>query len=156
MRKLALVTGLLAAMLVPAAGFAGQEGAFRAELSGKGQEPAVETMATGAADFKASPDGKALDYKLTVEGLTDVSAAHIHLGKMGQSGPPVVTLYGGPEKSGAFSGVLKEGTITEKDLVGDLAGKPITALEELIKSGDVYVNVHTKTHPGGEIRGQIN
>ena len=116
----------------------------------------METYAKGDAEFKLSEDKKELGYKLTVQGLADASAAHIHEGKPGAGGPPLVTLFGGPKKEGAFDGVLGEGTITDKNLVGSLAGKTVGDLVKLIESGDAYVNVHTKAHPGGELRGQIN
>ena len=47
------------------------------------------------------------------------------------------------------------GTITEANLVGALAGQPLSALIDEIRSGNTYVNVHTSQFPGGEIRGQI-
>jgi hypothetical protein len=34
-------------------------------------------------------------------------------------------------------------------------GKTVDDLVALIKSGDVYVNVHTAKHPAGEIRGEV-
>jgi hypothetical protein len=55
-----------------------------------------------------------------------------------------------------IDGVLARGTITEADLVGPLAGQPLSALVEAIRSGNAYVNVHTVDHPAGEIRGQLN
>jgi hypothetical protein len=50
---------------------------------------------------------------------------------------------------------LAEGTITEDDLVGGLAGESLEVLIEEIKAGNTYVNVHTSQNPGGEVRGQI-
>jgi hypothetical protein len=73
----------------------------------------------------------------------------------GKNGPPLVNLFTGPKKEGKFSGGLSEGTITAKDLSGDLMGKSLEDLEQLIKSGETYVNVHTVAKPDGEIRGQI-
>lgn len=64
-------------------------------------------------------------------------AAHIHKGKPGKAGPIVVSLCG-PCRSGAH-GVVK------------IDAKTMSA----IKTGDAYVNLHTKKNPNGEIRGQL-
>jgi hypothetical protein len=97
---------------------------------------------------------------LQVEGISDVTQAHIHIGHPGENGPVVVTLFplaGQNElRSGAVSGVLSSGNITAQDLMGPLAGKTLVDLVREIESGNAYVNVHTKTNPGGEIRGQLN
>ena len=58
-------------------------------------------------------------------------------------------------KTGPFSGILATGTITEKNLIGELQGKTVAELMRLIASGKAYVNVLTETHPAGEIRGEI-
>lgn len=128
---------------------------FKARLSGKEQTPTVKTKAKGYATFKVSKDGKEITYKLTVRNIANVTAAHIHEGAKGVSGGPVVGLFSGPKKEGKFSGTLAEGTITDKDLIGSLAGKTVSDLIEMIKAGNAYVNVHTDEHPDGEIRGQI-
>lgn len=129
--------------------------AFRAELTGKEDVPPLETKTKGEAVFKVSKDGKELTYMLKIMDIEDVTAAHIHAGKMGVEGPPVAGLFGGPKKDGMFSGNLAKGTITGKDLVGPLAGKTMGDLVTMIKNGEAYVNVHTIKHPGGEVRGQI-
>ncbi|HEX9320215.1 MAG TPA: CHRD domain-containing protein [Nitrososphaeraceae archaeon] len=36
-----------------------------------------------------------------------------------------------------------------------MKGKSLTDLKTAMANGDTYVNVHTKNHPDGEIRGQI-
>ncbi len=128
---------------------------FKAELSGKEESPAVMTQGSGEAIFTLGKDGKELSYELKVKGLENIAAAHIHAGKMGEEGAPVVGLFGGPKKAGAFSGVLSKGTIMDKDLVGTLAGKTVSDLVAMIKAGGAYVNVHTAKVPTGEIRGQI-
>ncbi|HSQ78220.1 MAG TPA: CHRD domain-containing protein [Nitrospirota bacterium] len=128
---------------------------FKAKLSGKQVTPAVTTKAEGSAEFKLSKDGKELTYHLKVEGIENVTAAHIHTGKMGENGGPVAGLFAGPKKEGKFHGVLAKGTITDNDLVGPLAGKTIADLVAMIKDGSAYVNVHTDKYPDGEIRGQI-
>ncbi len=128
---------------------------FTAKLTGKEEVPAVMTKGSGEAIFKLSKDGKELTYEVKVKGLENIAASHIHAGKKGEEGAPVVGLFAGPKKEGMFSGVLAKGAITDKDLVGPLAGKTIGDLVTMIKEGDAYVNVHTAKVPSGELRGQI-
>ncbi len=149
---------ILLTLVVPAmAGAANQT--FTAHLTGDQGVPPVKTEASGEAKFYLKKGGKALHYKLKVKNLTDVTMAHIHLGSASENGPVAVWLYpAGPPpvvKPGRFSGVLAKGTITEKDLMDTLKGKPLSALIEDIEGGKAYVNVHTTAHPDGEIRGQI-
>lgn len=145
---------VLATVLTASLGFAAEK-SFSAKLSGKYSTPVVKTKAQGKTEFKLSKDGKELSFKLTVKDIENVTAAHIHMGKKGVNGPPLAGLFAGPKKEGKFSGTLAEGTIMEKDLVGDLKGKSLDELVKLFKSGSTYVNVHTDANPDGEIRGQI-
>ncbi len=157
----------LSLMILMAAAFAvtgtasARSSRFTAHLSGKAQVPEkIKTRATGIAIFSLSKDGKELFYKLRVRDINGVTMAHIHLATIDKNGPPVVWLYpetgmAPKEKTGRFSGILAKGKITEKDLIGPLEGKPVSALIDEIKSGDAYVNVHTIKYPNGEIRGQI-
>ena len=155
MKTLKLILfAVLAIFLTTSLGLAAAH-SFKAKLSGEEETPmAVKTKAAGEADFKLSKDGKELTYILKVKGIENATAAHIHAGKKGEEGAPVVGLFKGP-KEGKFSGILAKGTITDKDLVGPLAGKTVEDLDKMIKDGDAYVNVHTKQVPGGEIRGQL-
>ena len=142
-------------VLTASLGMAAAHGDFKAKLSGKEVVPAVETKAMGEADFKLSKDGKELTYVLKLMDIENVSAAHIHTAVMGKNGGPVAGLFAGPKKEGMFSGEIAKGTITEKDLIGPLAGKTVGDLVKMIKEGAAYVNVHTDKYPDGEIRGQI-
>lgn len=145
---------MLATILTVSVGFAAEK-SFHAKLTGNDEVPSVKTKAKGDVKFKLSSDGKELSYKLHVKNIENSTAAHIHRGMKGKSGPPLVNLFTGPKKEGKFSGNLSEGTITAKDLTGDFMGKSLDDLVQLIKSGDTYVNVHTDANPDGEIRGQI-
>lgn len=156
MRKvLSRILICLVTVMFAAPAFAAAKGSFRAKLTGGEVVPAVKTGARGETVFHLSKDGKELSYKLTVKDIENVSAAHIHMGGKGKNGPPVAGLFAGPKKEGKFKGVLAEGTITEKELMGALAGRSVHDLVEMIKAGDAYVNVHTDAYPDGEIRGQI-
>jgi hypothetical protein len=127
---------------------------FKADLGGRQVIPAVRTAARGEAVFHLGDSGK-MEYTLTVHDIENVTAAHIHEGRKTRNGPPAVLLFTGPMKTGRFSGVLAEGTITPEKMVGPLKGKTVDSLVEMIKRGEAYVNVHTEKFPDGEIRGQI-
>ena len=127
---------------------------FVATLAGTNEVPSVNTTAAGEAVFVLSDDGMSMTYTVTVSNIDDVFASHIHLAMAGVNGPVVVPLFSG-SKIGTFTGVLAEGTITAATLSGSMAGKPLSALITEIKAGNAYVNVHTKLHASGEIRGQI-
>jgi CHRD domain len=145
---------ILVTILSVSVGFAAEK-SFKAKLTGNDEVPSVKTKAKGEVKFKLSSDGKELSYKLDVKNIENPTAAHIHRGMKGKNGPPVVNLFTGPKKEGKFSGELSMGTITAKDLSGDLMGKSLDDLVKLIKSGDIYVNVHTDANPDGAIRGQL-
>ena len=130
------------------------EKSFKAMLVGSESVPAVETMAKGDATFTPIKDEEGLSYYVTVSDIDNVTAAHIHLGKKGENGPPVA-LITNDNKAGKFSGTIAEGTITKKDLMGSMTGKSVEDLIKQIKKGNAYLNVHTDKYPNGEIRGQI-
>lgn len=154
--QLAVLT-IGAVLLIPAAH--AQKTRFTATLSGSHQVPAVRSMATGHATFRLSKSGRSIAYTLIVRNIDDVTMAHIHLAPAGKGGPPVVWLF--PTKmyrvrTGKINGLLARGRFTAAKLVGPLKGKTIADLVKEMRDGDTYVNVHTRAHPGGEIRGQIH
>jgi hypothetical protein len=157
MKRMSLYLLALALLaLAPTLGVAAEKAhAYKAGLSGGAVVPKITTTAKGAAVFETTMGGKELKYKLTVEDIENVTAAHIHIGKKGKNGPPVAGLFGGPKKEGKFSGTLGEGTITDKELVGPMGGKTVKDVIKALRSGELYVNVHTGKYPDGELRGQI-
>lgn len=152
MRKLYFVILLLVIGL--AGNSFGAEKSMKAMLSGSEVVPPATTSATGEATFELSKNGKKLSYKITVKDIENVTAAHIHMGKMGEAGPPLAPIKM-KAKKGKFSGTLAKGTITAKELMGSLKGKTVNDLVAEIEAGNTYVNVHTAKYPDGEIRGQI-
>ena len=136
-------------------------------LNGHEEVPARDTQAQGQAILKVSQNGLTITYKLIVANIENVVASHIHVGAVGVNGP-VVAFLAGPFNPGGgrTDGVLAEGTITAANLMGPLAGQPLSALIAQLAAGTAYVNVHTNDgvaptnsgpgdFPGGEIRGQI-
>lgn len=140
---------------------------FATRLSGDQEVPARVTKAKGEAEFSLSADGSQLHFKLKVEKINNVVAAHIHLAPSGSNGAIVALLYGPMAPNGGkIKGTIAEGTITAANLTGPLAGQPLSALIAAMQAGNTYVNVHTNDgsdpantgpgdFPGGEVRGQI-
>ncbi len=140
-----------------AAGAADQ--VYTAALDGGSEVPKVDSKATADATFTVSADGKKIEYTLNVRELSDITMAHIHLGKAGKNGPVVARLYpaSGASKliKGQDNGDLAKGEITAASLMGPEKGKALSVLVKAIQDGDAYVNVHTTEHKAGEIRGQL-
>ncbi|MFC4989012.1 CHRD domain-containing protein [Saliphagus infecundisoli] len=131
---------------------------FHAELTG--EDHGVETPASGHATFEIPPDSHEIQYTIDVSHLCHTTQAHVHLGEETEDGPVVSWLY--PEDGtepelleGRFDGTLAKGTISLSDLVGPLEGADSNEVATTLMEEDAYVNVHTETHPAGEIRGQI-
>ena len=118
-------------------------------LTGDEEVPMRETRAQGQAMFRIADDGQSIDYKLIASNIENAFMAHIHMAPAGANGSIVVWLYPstatvpGPLGAGRHDGVLSQGTITAANLVGPLAGHPLSDLINLIRSGGGYVNVHT-------------
>ena len=131
------------------AGVAQGAGSYAASLSGANHTTPVDTTAGGS--FSASDTGGALSYTLSsdAEGITQ---AHIHMAAAGADGPVVAFLFG-PVDPGQ-DGVNASGTISPADLLGPVEGD-WDAFIAAVDAGETYVNVHTATNPGGEVRGQI-
>ena len=130
---------------------------FFADLSVAELVPPIDTevKATGSAEFEAAADGSGIAYTVNVTDINAVSAAHIHVGEIGQLGDIVATLFKSETPTDQLSGLLSKGNITSANLEGPMAGKQLSELIEVMRSEGAYVNVHTQQYPEGEIRGQI-
>ncbi|MBI5640076.1 MAG: CHRD domain-containing protein [Nitrospirae bacterium] len=157
MKRVCLIVFLLGIATVTLSDGAEETGQriFRAILSGEGIETEARTEAKGVITFQLHNEGTELTYQITVEGMENITAAHIHEGKQARNNPPLVDLFLGPKKKGKLNGLLCEGTITEEDLMRSLKGKTIETLVRMIGEGKIYVNVHTEKYPAGEIMGQV-
>jgi hypothetical protein len=150
---LLMALALAATTALPAV--AGSDRVFHARLRGANEVPAVDSDGVGHAIVSIAQDEESVEYLLQVARLEGIVQAHIHLGTEGVNGPVVAFLFGPVLEGTDVRGKIATGTITAADLVGPLAGQPLSALIEAIRSGDAYVNVHTLAHPMGEIRGQL-
>ncbi|MBX2997992.1 MAG: CHRD domain-containing protein [Caldilineaceae bacterium] len=158
-KKLLLVVIVVLALTSAGTAFGKNNRNFVAHLTGGQEMPPASTRAQGQAIFHVSKDGDAIDYKVIVANIQNVTMAHIHLAPAGANGPVVVWLYpSGPPAQlipGRSNGILAQGTITAADLVGPLAEQTLDALLDAMIAGGTYVNVHTSQFPAGEVRGQI-
>jgi len=129
----------LAVVLVALAGYSslaiGQEA--KVTLSGDQEVPAVATSATGSSTITVGPD-HSISGTVTTSGVAG-TAAHIHNAAAGQNGPVVLPLT----KSGDSGWMVAPGA------------KLTDAQYDAFKAGNLYLNVHSAAHPGGEIRGQL-
>ena len=165
MRKHHLILPCLGLLLIAGSAFAADFVA--APLSGGEEVPANATKARGSATFDLSDDGTTITYRLIASNIDNAFMAHIHVAPAGTNGPIVAFLFGPVAPGGGrTNGVLATGTITAANLIGPLAGQPLSALLDAMRAGNTYVNVHTNDGvappntgpgdiPGGEIRGQI-
>ena len=130
---------------------------FQATLSGSNEVPARSTAGLGETGFTF--DGTTVRFAIEVDDILDVTQAHIHSGAAGVNGPVRVFLFPPPPASAATSTpfstadrrILSEGSFT----AADVGGVTFDELLSQMRGGTAYVNVHTRTFPGGEIRGQI-
>jgi hypothetical protein len=168
--KRLLPTLVAAVLAVAAAPTPAAETTYTAKLSGDAHVPApIKTDATGELKLVVSADGKSISYALTLDDILNPASADLHLGPPAANGPLVIKLFpvgDAKPKKGPYSGLLAEGRIDAGDLIGPLAGAPLSDLLEQLAEGNAYVNVHTSdgvdppnSGPGdyrlGEIRGQI-
>jgi hypothetical protein len=154
-RKLTVIALVFSLFLLPASPVLAATRDFTAHLSGGEEVPSVETLAQGQAIFQSNKDGTELSFKLIAANIENTTASHIHLAPAGVNGPIVVALY--PNFStDKTPGIIAEGTITAANLIGPLAGHPLSDLLDAMEDGNTYVNIHTTQHPGGEIRGQVH
>jgi len=145
---------------------------FTAALS-PANEPSVTGNPAGTGTFTATLDTSThvFTWNTTFTGLTaNASLGHIHgpftAGGTGSAGvilnfdPAVST--GGTFTNVTFTGLKTAtsgsatGSVTLNNALSLTATIKGDSLEKLLLAGAVYVNIHTATNPGGEIRGQIS
>src|SRR6185437_2322190 len=103
--------------------------------------PAVQSGGMASADLTYDPDTKVLTWSVTYSGLSsDVTMAHFHTGAAGKNGKPALWLT--KQGSAVSSPITGQATLTD-------------AQAKQLLAGDWYINLHTKDHPAGEVRGQV-
>ena len=137
MRRILLAGVSVVTMLVVALAGVASAADVKVMLSGSQEVPAVTTSASGSGTITVGDD-QAISGSVTTTGVAG-TAAHIHMAAAGQNGPVAIPLT----KSGDSGWAVPAGT------------KLTDAQFAAFKAGTLYVNVHSDTNKGGEIRGQI-
>ena len=116
---------------------------FQVPLTGAQQVPPVQTSGSGTANLSYDPATRGVSWTITYSGLSSpVTMAHFH----------------GPAEPGKNAGVqvwlTKKGASSNPSPIeGRTTLTPAEAKEFM--AGQMYINVHTKAHPAGSIRGQV-
>lgn len=115
---------------------------FKVPLTGAQSVPPVDTSGSGTASLTYDPATRVVSWDISYSGLSSaVTMAHFHgPAKAGQNAPVLIWL-------------TKQGTPPTNPITGSATLTPDQAKQ--FDAGDWYVNVHTQSHPAGEIRGQV-
>ena len=118
-----------------------QVGYFAGILQGSQEVPATASSGRGTVLAKYDFQTKILGITGDFQALTTAAtAAHIHTAMAGSNGSVQFTLTPDLNTLGSFTNNLTLSPAQESDLI----------------AGNMYVNIHTTTFPGGEIRAQLN
>ena len=132
-----MLLAIAGAMLLTGWASASMAEAVNVSLSGDQEVPAVKTAASGSGTFQINDD-KTVSGSVQVSGM-DAVAAHIHQAAAGQNGPVIIPLSKGSNNEWSVGSGAK---LSDEQY-------------KVFKDGGLYVNVHSKAHQSGEIRGQL-
>jgi hypothetical protein len=121
---------------------------YTATLNGANEVPAKAVAGTGNATIVKN--GTTYTYTITYTGMTgNLTGAHIH-------GPAAVGANANVIVPFDFTGAGASGTLTGTFTGTNNANISPDSLDKLLNTGNAYVNLHTATNGGGEIRGQLS
>jgi CHRD domain len=135
-------------------------------LLGRQEVPPASTLAKGTFTAMIDKTLTELTYDLEYSRLgANVTQAHIHFGQQGVNGGIMAFLCSNLPNSpagtqpcpdsGHISGTIRASDITTGAASQEIGPGNLFAFQRAIRQGVAYVNVHSATFPGGEIRGQI-
>ncbi len=155
MSKIGKSLGLLfAGALVVGAGQASAAETFFAHMDSSENVPANSSKAQSQLILQYTDEGN-LNFKLMLSNIDEFSVSHIHCAPAGLNGPAGVNLAALTPPSavnGTIEGVI---TVPNGNGVNNCGWVTNADVVAAIKAGNAYVNVHTKSVPGGVIRGQL-
>lgn len=116
---------------------------FDVPLTGAQQVPPVQTPGSGSAHLTYDPSTRVVTWNISFSGLSSqATMAHFH----------------GPAPAGKNAGVKvwlsQKGSM---EMTSPLSGQATLSPDDarMFEAGDMYINVHTRKNPDGEIRGQV-
>ena len=115
---------------------------FKVPLTGKECVPPVDTTGSGTANLTYDPATRVVTWNISYAGLSSATTmAHFHgPATVGKNAPPVIWLS-------------TQGSPPTNPMTGTATLTPDQAKQ--FSAGEWYVNVHSQSHPAGEIRGQV-
>jgi hypothetical protein len=134
-------------------------------LSGDQQTPGVNTDAIGFVSLKFTDDSTRLVYNVNLDNIHNVTGAYLYYSTPNGNDARVLNLLHearesnkhfkvsetvGPQET---TGTVGLGGVTKHDLEGPLKGNSLSHLHKLVDEGKLFIVVHTKDFPNGEIRG---
>jgi hypothetical protein len=135
-KRISNFSALAAAALLLATG-SGLAWAEELKLSGAQEVPPVTTSAAGTGNITVAADG-AVSGSVTTTGVAG-TMAHIHVAAMGKNGPVIIPLT----KTGDGVWSVPPGAKLNPEQM------------KSYQAGELYVNVHSDAHKGGEVRAQL-
>lgn len=111
----------------------------KAILTGENEVPATDSKGFGIAIMKVDYAAMTMEYRISITNVGEaVTGAHFHLGANDSTGPvvhPITWASDAQTVTGTWQ--ITEGQILE------------------LNTANIYLNIHTATHPTGAIRGQV-
>jgi hypothetical protein len=160
MRKILCISALAASALLVQAGAASAQNSVivRATLNGGEETPTpVLSGAVATAEVAVDTVNQEIAVQMRVFNLpTGSTASHIHIAPRGVTGPVVIDFPIGRGLTGDFTlnFRLHDGAVFHAR--PEIGINTFADALQAIVGGQAYVNIHTTTFPGGEIRGQLS
>jgi len=147
LRHLVLVTALGLALASPSLA----QTVYVGVLSGGTEVPPVATPATGSATVVLNAAQTQLSISVQFQNLIGTyTASHIHGPAPAGSNAGVRWGFLPPTAPWVFSNANHDGTLTDF-ITTDVTAADVTNLN----AGNFYVNIHSTSFPGGELRAQL-
>ncbi len=147
----AAVAALVAAACLPAGA---TTKVYSFNLNGSQEVPANASLAAGSAQVVVDDVMDTITFALAAFNFSSgITAAHIHAAPAGSSGAPVFDLLANADAMGPvmIGPIAVPGSFSVAGV-----GKPSSFADAInAMPWGYYVNVHTASYPGGEIRGQL-